>query len=185
MLGWADARHLPERWDFIVVNVGHHAAAGAEHWTLSEYKAHVEAFLSAMEHRLQEQTDKHIRGRNADATKLVWIASHAMPTARDNQISGSGVLLLMKEERPAHAGLPRAPDQIVSAMHLMPLPFIPHVHHLCPFPVRTRALHVPSGDWRTNQRLALYEGFARQRFEEMQDKLGAARVMYQVESKLA
>ena len=36
-----------------------------------------------------------------------------------------------------------------------------------------------STDWRTNQRLAMYERFARDRFLEMRGKLGARRVMYQ------
>ena len=110
MLGWMDALHLPERWDWIIANVGHHPAAGtlsvdtgllasmfvyvepchvrvqmltrkclrvhactfnkmeiarihklyielktdfwyfagAEHWTMHEYRAHVEAFLDAI-----------------------------------------------------------------------------------------------------------------------------------------
>ena len=73
------------------------AAAGAEHWTLAEYKAHVDAFLGAIEQRLQHQTHHGTRGRNADTTKFVWIASHAMPTARDNQIAGSGFRLARHE----------------------------------------------------------------------------------------
>jgi hypothetical protein len=40
------------RWDLIVANFGHHAAAGAEHWTLAEYRAHVDAFLDAIKTRL-------------------------------------------------------------------------------------------------------------------------------------
>jgi len=124
MLGWVDGLHLPERWDYIVANFGHHAAAGAEHWTLREYRAHVDAFLDAIQMRLQEQTKGGGHAPHGDVTRFVWMASHAMPLARDNQIK-------------------------------------------------------TSGDWRTNQRLALYEHYAQERFFKMQKELGTARVMYQ------
>jgi hypothetical protein len=114
MLGWVDALHMPEKWDFLIANVGHHSAAGAEHWTLGEYRSHVKAFFDAMRLRMEQQT----KG------KFIWMASHAMPLSRDNQI-------------------------------------------------------IDSNDWRTNQRLALYEKFARDSFMDIQKQLGVDRVMYQ------
>lgn len=119
--GWMDALHEPARWDIIVANVGHHAAAGAEHWTYEEYRTHVEAYIGAFKRRLGLQRSSG--GSNASLSRFIWMASHAMPTARDNQIMGSG-------------------------------------------------------DWRTNQRLALYERFARHEVLQMQHELGHERCMY-------
>lgn len=105
----------------IIANVGHHAAAGAEHWTYEEYRTHVEAFIGAFSQRLRLQQSS---GNSKESlTKFVWLASHAMPTARDNQIVGSG-------------------------------------------------------DWRTNQRLALYERFAREQVQKMQREFGHEQCMY-------
>jgi len=121
-----DAVHLPDKWDVLVANVGHHAAAGAEHWTLEEYRRHVDAFLDAFRQRFRQEratNDASFR-TSGGGGKFVWLASHAMPTARDNQIA-------------------------------------------------------TSGDWRTNQRLALYERFARERVLEMQQELGHQQWMYQ------
>ena len=39
-----------------------------------------------LQQRLVLQTTKAERGKNSETTKFVWMASHAMPTARDNQV---------------------------------------------------------------------------------------------------
>ena len=114
MLGWLDALHTPDKWDVLVANVGHHAAAGAEHWTLEEYRAHIEAYLSSLEARML--SDPHA------SSQLVWIASHAMPLARDAMLIGST-------------------------------------------------------DWRTNQRLQLYERQAQLALQGLRRRLGS-RVLY-------
>lgn len=111
-------------------NFGHHSAAGAEHWTLQEYRcgrartcvpvcgafyvqvheastedmihrAHVEAYLDAIQARLElprrdkppgrwerDMVEGHeFEGHEFKHMKFVWMSSHAMAAARDDQVS--------------------------------------------------------------------------------------------------
>ena len=106
-------------------NFGHHSAAGAEHWTLQEYRcgwartcvpvcgalcvqmheastedmmhrAHAEAYFDAIQARLElPRRNKPpgrwerdmVEGHEFKHMKFVWMSSHAMAAARDDQVS--------------------------------------------------------------------------------------------------
>mmetsp|Transcript_35259 Transcript_35259/g.86698 ORF Transcript_35259/g.86698 Transcript_35259/m.86698 type:complete len:1073 (-) Transcript_35259:188-3406(-) len=155
-LGWVDATLNPDWWDVVLANFGQHPSCGAHHWTQREFRKWFDNYMEVILQRLRAEKDglpsRNVpRAKEGSGRELDQRSTHSEPGSfwempnlwnsekEQKSLDGAG-----QGSRKAKGG--RGMKFIWVATNAMPI-------------TRDKMM-AQAQDWRTNQRLRMYELYA-------------------------